>query len=324
MIKNLTIWLLCCLMTACATTAKSPSEQAGDTTTKIAFKHISYIEQQSDQITFNKALLEYEHTHNAGVLTDTLLNPMKRSPKIAKYMIDHQLVTLAGQNGHYYANEIALRTIIQSGQVEPYLKTYWNNVLYQPVPYWFKVEFATGASVWAANELDNGYAQNMLAIYSLHACPTFDLADSRKIHGDASKTDLLSMALNKCKDYPTDAVKWAGQYLANKKVSSIEKTNLIEKMGDYYFDLKDYPHAAGYYKLLLELQTSKFDEEKLSSLRDTIRFKMLLGAGISIDWYLNKFTADFLGNEIYKHQKAYRRLELIKNAGISNFVDYGI
>lgn len=269
-------------------------------------------------------MLQYEHHRDPGKLTDKLLDVMKRSPKTAQHLLDNQLVTLAGSNGHHYANEIAMRTVIQNGQVDPYLKTYWNKVMYQPVPYWFHVEFASSASVWAANTLDHAFSQNILAKYSLHSCPTYELANGKNLHGDKSKTDLLSLALNKCKDYPTEAAKWAGKYLANKNVPMSDKTNLLDYMADYYFSQKDFPHAAGYYKLVLELQSTHVDLEKLSKLNNAIHLRENFGAGTSIDHFVKNVVGKFYQNEAYKNQKAYTRLNLIRNAGVTNFIDYGL
>lgn len=322
MIKKIFIYLVCFSITACVSAAKPPSEQVNDKESKTSFKHIDYVELASDQVAFNQALLKYEQTHDSAKLTDDLLKPMQRSPKIAKYLIDHNLVTLTGQNGYDYANEIALRTIIQSGQVDPYLLTYWNRVTRQHSPYWFNVEFASAASVWAANELDDKYSQLMLAKYSIHACPTFNLADSGNIHG-RKNDDLLSKALNKCRDYPGEAAKWAGKYLANKNTSGAEKTNLMEFMGDYYFNLQDYPHAAGYYKVLLDLQSEDY-AKTLSQLNDMIQLKRAMGfGGSSIHIYLNNII-NGLRHEKYKNEKAYKRLSLINNAGVTEFIDYGL
>jgi len=323
MFKKFTIAILISTLSACASVTKSPTEQSNQNE-RFSFKRQDYVELEADQNKMNVALLEYEHDHNRGNLTDRLLNPMKRSPKIAKYMVDNNLVTLTGDSGYYYANEIALHTVIQSGQVDPYLQNYWDKVMHQPIPHWFHAEFAVGASVWAANTLDHAFSQNILAKYSLHSCPTHDLANGAHIHGKLGETDLVYLALNKCKDYPTDAAKWAGKYLANKNASTSSKTNLIDYMADYYFKQKDYPHAAGYYKLLLELQSTHIELDKLSKLNNAIQLRENFGAGTSIDHFLKNVVGKFYQNEAYKNQKAYTRLNLIRNAGVTNFIDYGL
>ena len=128
---------------------------------------------------------------------------------------------------------------------------------------------------------------------------------------------------DKCQEYPAETAKWAGQYLANQKPSLNEKVALLNRMADYYFDAKDYAHAAGYYKLQLELVNHNGttpNPQWWKSFADTILLKQQMGCGTSIDAYLQTLARQ----QQYANDRAYQRLTLIKGAGILQFGDYGL
>ena len=337
-LTRLTTLLFILLQTACisaptiptgtstTSSATNPSTSSSDSkaekTNPKDFKRTDYLELPQDQQKLNKVLLDYEHSHDMTDISHQLRFVIARSPAVAKYLIDHDLIR---QDANYadYLTQIALRTIIQSGQIDPYLDKYWGHVLYQSDAHveWFDVGFAAQAAAWAAVNLNHPNSQKNLAIYSMRACLSFDLA---RVHSIVvpKEPNLLSLVISdKCQEYPAEAAKWAGQYLANEKPSRNEKVALLNRMADYYFDTKDYAHAASYYKLQLELANQHgLNAEWWKSFADTLSLKQQLGSGTSIEAYLEILARQqqFLG------ERAYKRLTLIKNSGVLQFADYGL
>lgn len=321
--KILMVLILLTTLTGCATAPKPPSETKGNIEeSRDSFKRTDYVELQEDERLFNQALLEYEQDGRANNLSHKLRNAIKRSPKIAKYMMDKNLIR-ADENYAHYLYESALRTLIQSGGFTPYLDKYWSKVMQQPEPHWFKVEFATQASVFAADKLKHANSQKNLALYSMHACPTSDLARTRRITGSTPDDEKLFFgALNLCKEYPNEAAKWAGKYLTNKSATIEEKNALLDQMAEYYFNRKDYPHAAGYYRLLIE-NDDVSSLENTAKLVDVLELKSRIGAGMPIAMYLKDIQTN-LKYQRSRNEKAIKRLKLIHGAGVQQFSDYGL
>lgn len=306
------------------TSATNGSEAKAETKVKSNpkdFKRIDYVELPQYQQKLNNVLLDYEHSHRITNISSSLKHELAVSPVVAKYLIDHNLIR---QDPNYadYLSQIALRTLIQSGQINPYLDMYWKHVLYQSDVDWFDVSFAAQASAWAAVNQNHASSQKNLAIYSMRACLTYDLAKTHSIVVPKEPDDIVSILLkSKCQEYPAEAAKWAGQYLANEQASPNDKINLLSKMADYYFDAKDYAHAASYYKLQLDLaKQNGVDTQEWKSFADAISLKQQMGSGTSIDFYLQSLARQ----QQHHGEKAYQRLTLIKGAGVLKFGDYGL
>jgi hypothetical protein len=145
--------------------------------------------------------------------------------------------------------------MIETGHFE-YSAQYWRNLHSSNDGHWFQVEYALAMGSYIAehapNSIDGGNNQFNVANYWLSGCNT-----EKYESGHQENMDLLSdlVGTTGCHPREDQVMRYYGYFAANTSVPLEEKTAFAYKRGSTFFRQKEYSRAAGWYAVVVTLDS---------------------------------------------------------------------